>query len=140
MRKAGKVSLIIIAAIVGLSVIISIFGTTGMDEVGEYKIPDIDMCKIEDGEYEGSSNISRWAVTVKVTVKNHIITDVIITDKKISNITDQLKAEYDQNIIEKEQPVFDTVSGATSVTGKAYIIAVTDALEKAEESCFDCFS
>lgn len=130
--------LIIIVIIIISGGILTIAATNGMDEIRKYKIPEINMDSIDDGEYQGESTIGRWALAVRVTVENHKIKDIIITDKKESNITDDLKAEYDLRIRGTEVPVFDTISAA-SITGKAYLIAVTNALDKVQEHDCGCF-
>jgi uncharacterized protein with FMN-binding domain len=133
-----KKILIVIAVIIAAGSAITIAGTMGMDEINNYWIPDIDLTEFYDGFYRGECKISRWALAVEVKIKNHIIEKIIITDKKVSNITDELKKEYDDNLIGTKTPVFDSVSGATSVTGRAYLIAVADALRIVEE-CGECY-
>ncbi|MEJ2665319.1 MAG: FMN-binding protein [Spirochaetia bacterium] len=132
MPKAVKIILITIGAVVLLGVILVPIAMIGMDEVRKYKIPDIDLNRIGDGEYEGACTISRWAMKVRVTVQDHKVRDITITAKMMSNLTGELMNTINGNIIDRQPPVFDAVSGA-SITGKAYLIAVTDALNRGME-------
>ena len=134
-----KKVLIVIVVIAGLFGLMAAAGTIGMDKVRKFRLAPVDMSIIPDGEYEGKCTISRWALDVRVTVVNQKIKNIVITDRKMSNISDDLKAQYDAGIIDAEKPVFDSVSGATSITGKAYTIAVVNALiNNGQEDC-SCF-
>ncbi|MEJ2051327.1 MAG: FMN-binding protein [Calditrichota bacterium] len=128
MAKGVKRVLIILGVLIVLGVIIFIAGTAGMDEVKNYRMPEIDMGRIADGNYEGSCTISRWALKVKVTVKDYKIIEVDIVDRMSSNINDGLINQIDRNIIGKASPGLDAVTGA-SITSKAYLIAIADALQ-----------
>jgi uncharacterized protein with FMN-binding domain len=131
--KGLKIFLMVLASvIVTITVPILIAlpaGTAGMDEVRAYRIPAIDLGRIADGTYEGACDIGRFAVTVNVAVKGHLVTGVEIADKRQSNVNRELAAALNKRVIGKEKPDFDAVTGA-SITGKAYLIAVADALKK----------
>ncbi len=129
MPKAVRVFLITLGVIIFLGVILVIVATIGMDDVKNFKIPDIDLSRIDDGEYEGSCTISRWAMKVKVAVQDHKIKNVAIVDKMMSNLNEELIAKINGNVIDRQPPNFDAVSGA-SITSNAYLIAITDALSK----------
>ncbi|MCF7833122.1 MAG: FMN-binding protein [Candidatus Marinimicrobia bacterium] len=129
MKKGLRVLFIIIAVIIFLGVFAYVGGTQNMDEVKDYVLPDIDMKTIEDGEYEGSCDIGRFAIAVAVTVKDHKIVDVAFVEDKMSNVTDDLFKKMNERFINKDHPSFDAMTGA-SITSKAYMIAVTDALNK----------
>jgi uncharacterized protein with FMN-binding domain len=129
MPKAVKIILIILGAVILLSVILTPIAMIGMDEVKEFEIPNIDLSRIDDGEYEGVCTISRWAMKVKVRVQDHKIRNIEIVDKMMSNLTQDMIAEIHKQIIDRETPRFDVVTGA-SITNKAYLIAITDALHK----------
>ncbi|MBD3320995.1 MAG: FMN-binding protein [Chitinivibrionales bacterium] len=118
---------IIIGSILLVGLIFYCATTYGMSEVINYVMPDIDMSQIADGRYEGSCDISRWALDVRVTVKGHKIVAVEITDKKMSNITEKFIDELNGYLIDRKFPDFDAVTAA-SITGKTYLIAVADAL------------
>jgi uncharacterized protein with FMN-binding domain len=130
MPKAVKIILISLGSIILLSIILTPVAMLGMDEIKEYTIPHIDLSVIDDGEYEGECSISRWAMKVMVMVQDHKISTIEITDKKMSNLSQGLIDEIHARIIDRETPQFDVVTGA-SITNKAYLIAITDALQKA---------
>ncbi|MBN1797887.1 MAG: FMN-binding protein [Spirochaetales bacterium] len=129
MPKPLRIILITLGSIVFLGLILFIVGTIGMNDVKEFDIPDIDLNSIDDGEYEGACTISRWAMKVKVMIQDHKIKSVTIVDKMMSNLNGQLIARINGNVIDKQAPDFDAVSGA-SITSKAYLIAITDALQR----------
>lgn len=126
MAKRKKMIVIILGILV-LGVAFFIAATIGMDEVRDFNIPAIDMSQIADGEYEGACDISRWALRVRVTVHDHLISDVSIVDRMKSNMSDNLITAIHQQILGRKSPNFDTVTGA-SITSKAYLIAIADAL------------
>jgi uncharacterized protein with FMN-binding domain len=120
--------LIVGAALVILVLAVIIGGTRGMEEIRNYKIPAVSLERISDGVYEGAYSKTRWGLSVKVTVKDHIIENIEITDKKSSNITKDLITRLNMNLIDTKEPEFEAVSGAT-MTSKGYVIAVADALQ-----------
>ena len=127
MSKKMRVILIVFSSLVTLVVLALIFGTMGMNEIREYTIPTIDLSSKEDGIYTGMLTRTRWALTVKVTLDNHVITSIEIIDRKSSNITKDLLNKLEKQLINTKNPRFDVISGA-SMTTKGYLIAVADAL------------
>lgn len=123
-----KIILIILGVVLVLAAVMFFFMMNGMNKLRKMKIKDIDMSQVADGDYTGSCNIGRWAVTLKVTVKNHQIVDVQEVKKMLTDLP-----EINQKIIEelkdKQSLQLDAVSGA-SVNTKAYLKAVENALEK----------
>lgn len=128
MRKGFKIFLFIVLIVVFMGITVYVGGSKNMDEVEEFIIPFIDLSTIEDGMYEGSCDIGRWAMDVKVSIKDHQIVNVLISEEKLSNITADLAADWNKNILFVDHPVFDAITGAT-ITSKAYMIAITDALK-----------
>ena len=98
-----------------------------MSDVKEYFLPDIDMSTIADGEYEGFCDIGRFAMKITVTVKDQKIVAVAFVDDQRSNITQDLFGKMNAEFLNKGNPSFDAITSAT-ITSKAYMIAVTDAL------------
>jgi uncharacterized protein with FMN-binding domain len=129
MKTIGKVFLGILAVILVIGIMGVIAGTRHMKEVKIYNIPEIDMMSIADGQYEGSCNIGRWANKVIVTVKDHKITSVIIPGDQFPILPDEFIVELNDKIVGLEEPDFEAVTGAT-ISSKAYMIAITDALTK----------
>jgi uncharacterized protein with FMN-binding domain len=87
------------------------------------------MKKVADGAYDGACGIGRFSMKVKVTVKDHRAVAVELTDKQMSNIGPDLAAKLDERVVGRDKPDFDAITGA-SLTSKAYLIAVADALGK----------
>jgi uncharacterized protein with FMN-binding domain len=132
MKKRSIALLIVFGSLAVLTAVILIGGTRGMDEVRSRVLPPLDLANIDDGTYPGACDIGRWSLEVAVTVTDHRITGARITDKKTANITPELQAILNARFIGRAEPEFDAVTGA-SITGKAYFIAVADALSHAEQ-------
>ena len=86
----------------------------------------------KDGIYEGTGSGFNGDISVKVTIENNAITDIVVTDavddepfidNAISGILDV--------VIDTQSADVDTVSGAT-FSSKGIIAAIKDALEYAE--------
>jgi uncharacterized protein with FMN-binding domain len=83
-----------------------------------------------DGTYTGKYDGGRWSNELSVTVKDHKITKIdVVKDVTFPKPewTDQLFKE----VIEKQSVDVDVVSGAT-VTSKAYLKSIENALAKGE--------
>jgi uncharacterized protein with FMN-binding domain len=86
--------------------------------------------RLEDGVYEG--NYSSWpnSSRVKVTVKEGIITDVVLIHHWASWVGKKAEPIIPLRIIEKQSANVDAVTGATN-SSRVIMNAVQDALEKA---------
>lgn len=85
-----------------------------------------------DGTYEGTADGHNDPITVEVTVENGEIANVVITDHaETEGLADPAFEEVPAEIMETNTTDVDTVSGAT-VTSKAIISAVENALEDAK--------
>lgn len=129
MKKGLKIFLIVAAIILVLGVFGYVGGSRNLNEVSEFILPDVDMSTMIDGEYEGSCDIGRFVMKVTITVKDHQVVAVAFVDNQRSNITDALFGKMNDRFLNIENPTFDAITGAT-ITSKAYMIAVTDALSK----------
>jgi len=129
MKKGLKIFLIVAAIILVLGIFGYVGGSRNLNEVSEFVLPDVDMSTMIDGEYEGSCDIGRFAMKVTITVKDHQVVAVAFVDNQRSNITDNLFDKMNDIFLNIENPTFDAITGAT-ITSKAYMIAVTDALSK----------
>lgn len=127
MPKPLKIILIILGSIITMGLFVLYSGTRGMDEIRTFSLPATDMNTVADGDHEGSCTIGRWAMKVRVTVMDHRILDVVFVDGKSANMTDDLAAENNRYLIAKQALVTDAVGGA-SITTRAYMIAIGDAL------------
>lgn len=132
MRKSVRVILIILGVVVCLGVIMVFAATIGMQEIKDFNIPDIDLSSIADGEYEGACTISRWPIKVMVKVKDQKIVSINIVEDRIQVKSSDMDEIIIRNVIEKQSLAIDTVSGA-SITTKAYLIAIANALADGEK-------
>jgi uncharacterized protein with FMN-binding domain len=101
----------------------------GAGTIRKLVVESVDLAKIEDGTYLGTYHKGRWTYDVKVTVKNHAITSVKNTNKRMDGFkrfNDKAEAE----IILRQTPQIDIVSGAT-INSKALAKAVENALNSA---------
>lgn len=89
---------------------------------------------LEDGVYTGSADGHNGPLTVDVTIQEGAISDIVITDHtESSGISDPALEEIPAAIVENNSTDVDTVSGAT-VSSRAIIAAVNNALGSDEEN------
>ncbi len=99
-------------------------------QINNITIDEVELNNIADGEYIGEENVGYIYCKVKVTVKNHSLTDVEILEhrtergKPAESITD--------DIIKKQNIKVDAVSSATN-SSKVIMKAVENALECSKE-------
>ena len=123
MKRVLIISGIVIVVLCGLFFAV----TFGMGDIQNKKVEDIDFSQVADGEYTGTMPVSRWTNTVKVTVKDKkIIAIEVVNDMRSGS--DVKKTVFDTVIATQSLDV-DAVSGA-SVTTKAYVLSIQDALKK----------
>lgn len=127
--KALKVVLITLAGFVVLFGILFVFINIGMNDVRKVVINDVDITRIADGAYAGSYHKGRWTYDVKVSVKDHKITNVEVTNKRMAMMK-EFNAKAEAEILKRQSPRIDVVSGAT-ISSKAYGKAVEIALTPA---------
>ena len=85
-----------------------------------------------DGTYEGTADGHNGEIKVEVTVSNGAIENIVITDHaETEGLSDPAFEEVPAEIMETNSTDVDTVSGAT-VTSKAIISAVENALKDAQ--------
>lgn len=92
-------------------------------------IEDVDLAQIEDGVYAGEFGEFLVNVKLEVTVQEHQITDIKITEQRSS--PDHEAHETVDRIIEAQSPKVDIVTGATG-SSKSIMIAVQKALTGAQ--------
>jgi len=86
----------------------------------------------KDGTYVGTADGHNDEITVEVTVENGAIENIVITDHaETEGLADPAFEEVPADIMDSNSTDVDTVSGAT-VTSKAIISAVENALEDAQ--------
>lgn len=86
----------------------------------------------KDGVYEGTGSGYNGNITVKVTIKNDVITNLVVIDTvDDSPFVDTAISGIFDSILSSQSPDVDTVSGAT-FSSKGLISAVKAALKNAE--------
>ncbi len=129
MKKKHVIAVIIV-------VIIILGGVFGLQEylsLREYKeqvrdmtISNVDLSRIPDGSYTGTSDVNYVSAEVKVTVKEHRITKIDLV--KHNNGKGAKAESLPDKVIEKQSLDVDMVSGATA-SSKVILKAIENALE-----------
>lgn len=118
----------ILAVIVTLLLAAWLFVTNGLTEGMNVPLYGVHLADKPDGDYQGVYSFKRWNNTLLVHVENHRIIGIdIVDDVGAAGIT-QCADEMFRRVIEAQNTIVDTVSGAT-VTSKAYLKAIEDALK-----------
>lgn len=118
--------LIVIALIIIVMVVFFIKSQSNLENLTSLEIQDIDLSKIEDGNYEGSYESFPVSVEVNVEVKNHEIIDIKIL--KHVNGQGGPAEKITEHIIEAQSLKVDAIAGAT-YSSMVIIKAVEDALK-----------
>ena len=98
----------------------------GLEEGLNLKINPVNLSVKEDGVYKGRYDFGRWSNELKVTVKNHKITNIVITDDMMI-VDSEVRGVLLQSVIEEQNTIVDAVSGGT-VSCRAYLKSVENAL------------
>ncbi|MFW5981658.1 MAG: FMN-binding protein, partial [Halanaerobiaceae bacterium] len=93
----------------------------------ELGISNVDLSRLEDGIYTGSYEGGRWSNELEVKIKDHQIVGINIIDDLSFSLL-EVREEIFQRLQEEQRLDIDVVSGST-LTSKAYIKAVEDALQ-----------
>lgn len=126
MKKVIAIILIIVFLIVIGGVIgFNVMSKKSENELANVVITDVDLSKIPDGKYEGSSSIFPVSVKLEVSVKNHKITDIKII--KHDNARGAKAEILTQKVIMAQSLNVDVISGATT-SSKAILKAIEIAL------------
>ena len=128
MRKQTKifVTILVFLMLMGLGIVYFIQKTeTSLSELESLQIEDVDLTLIEDGMYEGFYSVFPVSVEVKVTVLNHVITNIEII-KHINGQGSQAEVIIEAVLVEQSLEV-DLVTDAT-YSSKVILLAIQDAL------------
>ncbi|MDW7667942.1 MAG: FMN-binding protein [Bacillota bacterium] len=128
MNKKLKIIITVIVIIIAIVLLILFYLTRGLQEGQNIEVNNVDLSYLEDdGFYTGNFKFGRWSNEAKVTLEDRKIMDIEFTDD-VSFSKDEVREEIINRIIDKQKVNVDVVSGAT-VTSKAYMKAVEDALD-----------
>lgn len=90
-------------------------------------INPIDISHLKDGVYKGKYNGGRWSNEVNVTIKDKKVTKIAVA-KSVVFEKSEISRELINKVIKKQDTDVDVISGAT-VTSKAYLKSIEDALK-----------
>lgn len=96
-------------------------------EIDRLQFSAVDMSQIEDGTYRGEEDTTLVKVAVKVTVKDHQIRDITLTEH--DNGLGQKAEKIVKTMIKNNTYDVDAVSSAT-ISSQVIKRAVNDALER----------
>jgi len=126
MKKVYKVLLGFMGLILFIIVISLFVLMNGMKDVETIKVNKIDLLNIEDGSYTGSFDVARWTNTVEVKVANHEIVEIVVLDDVMIGLEGMSNRLF-ENVIKEQSLDVDIETGA-SITSKAYLKAIENAL------------
>lgn len=123
----------IILSVIGAILVIGIVALSlYLKSVKDYKstvkamtIQEVDLTKVPDGTYTGECDLDIIYAKVKVTVKDHAITNIDLVEHK--NEKGKPAERIIDDIVKKQSIKVDTVSGATN-SSKLIMKAVENAL------------
>ncbi|MBP1924768.1 uncharacterized protein with FMN-binding domain [Sedimentibacter acidaminivorans] len=125
MKKGKKILVGVLSGLFLLGITGFCFMTKDIDEIIAVTVNAVDMNTLQDGEYTGIYEKSRWFSEVRVLVKDGKITDI---DLLSSPLIPDVSNELFEKVIEEQKVDVDTVSGATA-TSKAYLKSIEDAVK-----------
>jgi uncharacterized protein with FMN-binding domain len=133
MKKNRKVIFIILAAIL---VIGGAFAAKYFSDLSNYRqaveeitIGEIDLSKVPDGTYTGSSEAVWVGATVEITVNDHRITDIKLDHRHGQGEAAEVITDH---VLEAQSLQVDIISGVTS-SSKVILKAMENALLSATE-------
>ena len=102
--------------------------TRGINSGENMIINPIDASQLKDGVYNGIYTGGRWSNEVNVTLKDKKITQIAIV-KSVVFEKPEVSRELINKVIKKQDTNVDVIGGAT-VTSKAYLKSIENALSK----------
>ena len=127
MKKALKIIGALVVLFIFVGIIMSSIFMTGLDKGQKVEVGILNLNTVADGSYEGSYSLNRWSNTVKVTVKDHKMTDIVVLKDVVFKL-DAVTKEVFSEVLRKQSLDIEIQSGAT-VTAKAYLKSIEAALK-----------
>ena len=127
-RKFNKIILGVICLLVLIIGGIGFYMTRGLNSGKNMVIHSVDASQLKDGVYKGTYNGGRWSNEVNVTLKDKKITQIDIVKNVVFEKT-EVSRELINKVIKKQDTNVDVIGGA-SVTSKAYLKSIENALSK----------
>lgn len=126
-KKLLKGLAILLLLFVVIIMSFSLFLTIGKDRAYRISLQPLNLEQVSDGTYKGSYHGYRFSNTVKVTVKEHYITD-IETIKPVLFMDEKIAADLTEKVKTSQNLEVDIVSGATC-SSKAMLKAIENAVQ-----------
>ena len=127
MKKVIKIVTVLLSIVLIGVIGFKVWSTKIVKEAKELEDVSIDVSKLEDGTYEGHSELGPVIVDVKVTVEKGKITEIEIVNHQ--NGLGQSANVIVDEMVDKNTYDVDAVSGAT-VSSEIIMNAVNNALQK----------
>lgn len=127
MKNLLKIVFIILAILLLSAATMMFVFNNGMEEAKAIQVSSIDLSKVEDGDYIGSFDLTRWSNEIQVTVKDHKIIALEVLDDVMFKMDEITKSLFDR-VMQNQSLDVDIETGAT-VTSHAYLKAIENALE-----------
>ena len=128
--KRKKIAIAVIAAVVIVLVIggavMGIYAWRFRSATDKLLINDVDLSGVPDGTYSGSYNMFHDSTTVSVTVKDHQIVEIEVTELSPGGMEEKIETLSD-TVTDGQSLEVDTVGGATA-SCKVFLKAVENAL------------
>ena len=116
--------LVLAGSIIGGKYLISV--DKYKETIREFKIGSVDLSKISDGKYTGSSDTEFVSAKVTVTVKDNKITDIILLNHK--NGRGKTAEVIKDEVLKAQSLQVDAISGATN-SSKVILKSIENALK-----------
>lgn len=124
-----KIVWIVLGVLALLAVPIVFIMFYGMGELRRLTIHEVDLARVPDGTYEGAYHKGRFRYDVRVTVRDHRITEVRAQQPQHDPMR-EFATKAERAILDRQSVAVDVVSGA-SLSTKAFQKAVELALASA---------
>ena len=126
MKKKKKVIIILLCTILFVSIGVSLYLKTLVNDVNSITVSNLNMANITDGIYVGEYSVTPVYVKVEVSVIEHKITSIKIIEHE-NGLGSKAERIVD-DVISQQSLGVDAVSGAT-VSSKCIIKAIESALQ-----------
>jgi uncharacterized protein with FMN-binding domain len=132
--KKGYKALIIIAAAIAVLVVACVIAVSVMNKnleaLNNVEVKDVVLSAVADGTYDGSSGAFPVMAEVRVTVSDHVITDIELVSH--SHGPEHGADAITDEVVKAQSLDVDGVSGAT-YSSKVILLAIDDALVNRRE-------
>lgn len=124
-----KIILYTLGALALIGIGMMVFLNIGLSSGKNVRIGVVDFSTLKDGIYHGLHKAGRWSNQVDVTVDTGKVTDIQVT-KDVTFSNSEWRDRTLKDVVDEQTLQVDIISGAT-VTTKAYLKAIENALDKA---------